>query len=85
MCCATLIRYNFKRGGICMISFKPLWKTMKEKDVSVYELLEKHKFSHGTYDSIKKNKNVTLHTINQLCKILHCNVCDIVEYIEDEE
>ncbi|MDE6213173.1 MAG: helix-turn-helix transcriptional regulator, partial [Lachnospiraceae bacterium] len=57
-----------------MISFEPLWKTMKEKDVSVYDLLEKHKFSHGTYDSIKKNKNVTLNTIDQLCKILHCNV-----------
>lgn len=79
------IGYNFRRGGIYMISFEPLWKTMKEKDVSVYDLLEKHKFSHGTYDSIKKNKNVTLNTIDQLCKILHCNVSDIVEYREDEE
>lgn len=68
-----------------MISFDPLWKTMKEKDISVYELLEKHKFSHGTYDSIRHNRNVTLNTINQLCKILHCNVSDIVEYIEDAE
>lgn len=68
-----------------MISFEPLWRTMKEKDISVYKLLEVYKFSHGTYDSIKKNKNVTLNTIDQLCKILQCNVSDIVEYKESEE
>ena len=68
-----------------MICSDPLWRTMKEKDVSVYELLEKHKFSHGTYDSIKHNRNVTLNTINQLCEILHCNVSDIIEYKESNE
>ena len=67
-----------------VITFDPLWRTLKEKNVSVYELLEKHKFSHGTYDSIKHNRNVTLNTIDQLCKILHCNVSDIVEYKENE-
>ena len=68
-----------------VITFDPLWRTLKEKNVSVYELLEKHKFSHGTYDSIKHNRNVTLNTIDQLCKILHCDVSDIVEYKENEE
>ncbi len=68
-----------------MITFDPFWRTLKEKNITVYELLEKHKFSHGTYDSIKKNKNVTLNTIDQLCKILHCGVSDIVEYKEYEE
>ncbi len=68
-----------------MITFEPFWKTLKKKNVSVYELLDKRGFSHGTYDSIKKNKNVTLNTINQLCRILDCNVSDIVEYRRDEE
>lgn len=68
-----------------MIVFDPLWRTLKEKDISVYELLEKHKFSHGTYDSIKHNRNVTLNTINQLCEILHCSVADIIEYKENIE
>lgn len=68
-----------------MIVFDPLWRTLKEKDISVYELLEKHKFSHGTYDSIKHNRNVTLNTINQLCEILQCSVADIIEYKENIE
>lgn len=68
-----------------MITFEPFWRTLKEKNITVYDLLERHKFSHGTYDSIKKNKNVTLNTIDQLCKILDCKVEDIVVYKEDEE
>lgn len=67
-----------------MITFEPFWNTLKEKNITVYELLEKRKFSHGTYDSILKNKNVTLNTIDQLCKMLDCNVEDIVQYKEDE-
>lgn len=68
-----------------MITFEPLWCTLKEKNITVYDLLEKHKFSHGTYDSIKHNRNVTLNTINQLCEILHCNISDIIEYKDSNE
>lgn len=68
-----------------MMSFAPLWRTMKEKEITTYELLNVYGFSHGTYDSLKQNRNVTLHTINQLCKILHCKVEDVIEYVEDNE
>lgn len=68
-----------------MITFDPFWNTLKEKNITVYELLEKRKFSHGTYDSIKKNKNVTLNTIDQLCKILDCNVEDIIKFENKED
>lgn len=78
--------YNFVQRVVeKMITFDPFWHTLKEKNISVYELLEKRKFSHGTYDSIKKNRNVTLNTINQLCEILDCKVEDIIEYKYDEE
>ena len=80
------IGYNFFKGSDAgMMSFDPLWRTMKEKDITAYKLFEDYKFSHGTYDSIKQGRNVTLNTIEQLCKILHCRVEDIVEYREDEE
>lgn len=68
-----------------MISFDPLWKTMKEKNISTYKLLNVYGFSHDTYDSLKQNRNVTLQTINQLCKILQCKVEDVVVYVEDKD
>ncbi len=80
------VSYNFVQRVVEeMITFDPFWRTLKEKNISVYELLQKRNFSHGTYDSIKKNRNVTLNTINQLCQILDCKVEDIIEYKNDEE
>ena len=67
------------------MSFDPLWNTMKEKNISTYKLLNVYGFSHGTYDSLKQNKNVTLQTINQLGKILECKVEDVLVYIQDKE
>lgn len=67
-----------------MISYAPLFRTMKEKHITSYRL-EKLGFSRATYYSIQKGNSVSTNTINQLCKLLKCNVTDIMEYIEDEE
>lgn len=68
-----------------LMSFDPLWETMKRKNISTYKLLHEYGFSHGTYDSLKHNRNVTLQTIDQLCQILQCRVEDIVKYVEDNK
>ena len=68
-----------------MISYEPLKKTMKEKGITSYRL-EKCGFSRATYYSIKQGNSISTNTINQLCKILKCDVSDIIEFIgEDEE
>ncbi len=69
--------------GVRMISYDPLFRTMKEKQVSSYEL-EKRGFPRSTYYAIKHGKGITTNSINQLCSILHCSVSNVVEYIEDE-
>lgn len=65
-----------------MISYEPLFRTMKEKHISSYELA-KRGFPRSTYYAIKQGKSVTTNTVNQLCSLLHCNVSDIMEYIDD--
>lgn len=67
-----------------MMSFTPLWKTMKEKSVSVYALIYKHKVSRSMVDKLKHNRNVTLATVERLCEILDCRVEDVVVYEKDE-
>ena len=44
---------------------------MKKKQVSQYQLL-KRGIDNKTLDSLKKNKNITLTTLEKLCKILEC-------------
>ena len=67
---------------ICMIDFSPLWQTMKEKGVTQYALLQ-HGIDNKTLDSFKKNKNITLLTLEKLCRILDCTPNDIVRFIDE--
>lgn len=67
-----------------MISYAPLFKTMKEKNITSYRL-EKSGFSRAAYYSIQKGNSISTNTVNQLCKLLKCNVSDIIEYIDEDE
>ena len=67
-----------------MISYAPLWKTLKEKGQSTYTLIFKHGISAATINKMKHNGGITTAKIDDLCKMLDCRVEDIVEYIKDE-
>ncbi|MCI9243599.1 MAG: helix-turn-helix transcriptional regulator [Lawsonibacter sp.] len=67
-----------------MISYEPLFKTMKERGISSYRL-QKMGFNRATYYSIKSGKSVSTNTVNLLCKLLHCQVENIIAYVEDEK
>ncbi len=66
-----------------MISFDPFWNTLKNMNIRTYSLEKDYGVSKGTIDSLKHNRSVTLHTINNLCRVLDCPVSDIIEYIKD--
>lgn len=63
-----------------MIDYSPLWITMQENQISQYTLL-KNGIDNKTLDSLKKNKNITLLTVEKLCQILNCTPNDIVRFI----
>lgn len=65
-----------------MISYEPLFRTMKEKGLNSYQL-QKMGFNRATYHSIKSGKSVSTNTIAHLCKLLQCRVEDVMEYIDD--
>ncbi len=54
---------------------------MKERDISQYQLL-KAGIDNKTLDSLKKDKNITLLTVEKLCAIIGCTPNDIVEFTE---
>lgn len=66
-----------------MISFKPLWNTMRKRGISQYKLIQEYHFSTGQLDRLRKNGNVSTYTLNSLCQVLHCNLSDIAEFIDD--
>lgn len=66
-----------------MIVFDRLWVTMKECGISQYKLMREYHISSGQLDRLRKNENVNTYTLNQLCKILQCNLEDIAEYVDE--
>lgn len=64
---------------IAIIDFSPLWKTMQEKNITQYQLL-KQGIDNKTLDSLKKNKNITLVTLEKICRILDCEPGDVVRF-----
>lgn len=64
-----------------MIVYDRLWKTMKEKGVSQYKLINYYGISPSQITRLKRNKNENTHTINMFCNILECDITDIMKYI----
>lgn len=62
-----------------MIDFSPLWDTMRERNVTQYYLLQ-NGIDNKTLDSLKKNKNITLLTLEKLCDIIGCTPNDVVRF-----
>lgn len=66
-----------------MMSFEPLYKTLKEKGLTEYYLIFKQGISASTVYRFKHNQPVSTKTIETLCEILDCKVEDVIEYIKD--
>ena len=73
------------KGVSIIISYAPLWETLKKKGLTQYKLINEYHFSNGTLDSLRKNKSITLNTLQDICKILNCDICDVVEFTDREE
>ena len=62
------------------VDYSPLWETMRNRGVSQYQLL-KAGIDNKTLDSLKKNKNITMVTLEKLCRIIDCSPNDVVRFL----
>ena len=66
-----------------MITYKRLWEKLNKTGVSQYRL-RMEGLSNSTITRLKHDETVSTETINKLCKILACNVEDIMEYVDED-
>ena len=63
-----------------MISYAPLWETMKRKDATTYTLQVKGGISSSTVRRLKAGESVSTNTLDALCAILDCDLSDVIVY-----
>ena len=67
-----------------MISYDNLWTVMKERGITQYTLIKTFHVSPAQITRLKRNESVSTHTIDTFCRILHCEVADIMRFIPDD-
>ena len=80
--CDTIALLNIS-GVRPIIDYSPLWETMRTRNVTQYQLL-KAGIDNKTLDSLKKNRNITMLTLEKLCTIIGCGPEDVVRFTEEK-
>lgn len=68
-----------------MISYEPFYNTLKSKNITTYKLIKEYNVSRSLLDRLKHNKPISTVTIDDLCRMLSCNVEDIIVYTKDTD
>jgi DNA-binding Xre family transcriptional regulator len=66
-----------------MISYEPFWNTLKQKGISTYTLINKYHISSATIARMKSGGGISTMKIDDFCRILECEVSDIIKYVPD--
>ena len=67
-----------------MFSYKPLLKLLLDKEMSKTELRIKTGMSMATLAKIGKNENISMKTLDDICRVLDCRIEDVIEYVPDK-
>ena len=67
-----------------MIKYDPLWRTLKEKGISQYQLIKDYGIDTAQLQRLRQNLVVKTLILNRLCQILNCRIEEIMEYVPDD-
>ena len=65
------------------LSYNKLWKLLIDKGMTKTEMRLKADISTTTLAKLGKNETVSMEVLLKICKVLDCNVGDIIDVIND--
>ena len=65
-----------------VVSYKKLWKLLIDNDMMKKDLQKLAGISWATVTKMSKGEIVSTEVLMKICKVLHCNVGDIVDFVE---
>lgn len=72
---------KIQTGGTNMISYKPLFRLLLEKDMTKTQLREAVGFGTAALAKMAKNEYISLETIDRICDYFNCSIDDVIEHL----
>ena len=63
-----------------MISYRPFWDTLTEKNITTCKLINYYGISSSLIDRLRNDGDIKMSSVDKLCRILNCSVTEIVEF-----
>ena len=67
------------------VSYNKLWKRLIDLNMSKTQLREKAGITTNAIAKMGKNENVSTEIICKICKVLECQVEDVIELVDEED
>ena len=68
-----------------MVSYKPLFKLLVDRNMSKADLRRLASISPNTMTKLRRNEEVSMTILNKICSALQVSYGDIIEYIHPEK
>ena len=66
------------------ISYNLLWKKLIDLGLSKTDMMRRAKISTNVLARLSKGESVSMDSIEKICKVLNCNLGDVMEFVTDE-
>lgn len=67
------------------ISYNKLWKLLIDKKMRKIDLMKAAEIGTTTLSKLGKDQYVSMEVLVKICRVLKCNIGDIVDVINDKE
>ena len=76
---------NDTKGIIMAIRYNKLWKKLIDENMMKVDLRDQAGITPNALAKLGKNEHVSTQVLEKVCKVLHCEIQDIMEFVPDEE
>lgn len=67
------------------ISYKPLWKTLIDKNMSKRDLRLQAHLTTNHIANMGKDEYISMQTLVKICETLNCDITDVIALVADDE
>ena len=74
---------NNTKGIIMAIRYNKLWKKLIDENMMKVDLRDQAGITTNALAKLGKNEHVSTQVLEKVCKVLHCEIQDIMEFVPD--